>query len=78
MKRRKTEGEKLADRERKAEQEALQASVDPTAEWAISQRQPWAEKQVKPARPTEEQLAWLKEEGFIKEEEEGEKVTFLS
>lgn len=37
------------------------------------ERQPWAERQVQPAKPTEEQLAWLKEEGFIKdEEEEGE------
>ena len=76
-KRRKTEVEREAEKAKKAEQEALAASVDPTAEWAIGQRQPWAEKQVQPARPTEEQLAWLKEEGFIKEEEEGEKVRFL-
>ncbi len=69
-KRRKTEVEKQAEKEKKAE---LAESADPTAEWVLSQRQPWAEKQVQPARPTEEQLAWLKEEGFIKEEEEGEK-----
>lgn len=76
VKRRKTEEEKKAEKERKLEREALAASADPTAEWSIGQRQPWAEKQVQPARPTEEQLAWLKEEGFIKEEdEEGEKVT---
>lgn len=72
VKRRKTEEEKKAEKERKAEREAQASSADPTVEWSIGQRQPWAERQVQPARPTEEQLAWLKEEGFIKEEEEGE------
>lgn len=64
--------EKQAEKDKKAEREALAASADPAAEWTIGQRQPWAEKQVQPAKPTDEQLAWLKEEGFIKEE--GEKV----
>ena len=77
-KRRKTEVEREAEKAKKAERDASAASVDPAAEWIISQRQPWAEKQVQPARPTEEQLAWLKEEGFIKEEEEGEKVCLCS
>lgn len=73
-KRQKTEVERQAEKEKRAEREALVASVDPAAEWAIGERQPWADKQVKPAKPTEEQLAWLKEEGFIKEEEDEEKV----
>lgn len=74
VKRRKTEDERKAEKERKLEIKALAASADPTAEWSISQRQPWFDKQVPSAKPTEEQIAWLKEEGFIKEDEEGEKV----
>ena len=38
-------------------------------------RQPWADVQLAPAVPTEEQLEWLEKEGFIKddEDEEGDK-----
>ena len=39
--------------------------------WELGQRQPWAYKQVKSAKPTEELLAWLKDEGFIEETEDG-------
>ena len=71
-KRRKTESERQAEQEKRKEREALSAATDRTAEWAIGVRQPWADKTVAPAKPTEEQLAWLKEEGFIKEEDEEE------
>ena len=69
-KRRKTEDERKAEEEKRRQREELAAAADPTAEWVIEQRQPWADKQVAPAKPTDEQLLWLKEEGFIKEEEE--------
>lgn len=39
--------------------------------WTLQNRQPWADKEVEPARPTAEQLEWLEKEGFIKEPEEG-------
>ena len=58
----------------KEEAAAAAAALDPDAPWTLTRRQPWADREVAPARPTEEQLAWLKEEGFIKEpeaEEEG-------
>lgn len=76
-KRRKTDSEKQAEQERRLERQTLAAAADPTAEWAIGVRQPWADKSVASAKPTDEQLAWLKEEGFIKEEDEEEaaKVT---
>ena len=74
-KRQKTETEKTAEAEEKAAKQLALQSTDPTEIWELGQRQPWADKQVKPAKPTEEQLAWLKEEGFIEEPEEGaEKV----
>lgn len=38
--------------------------------WTLVRRAPWADRAVAPAKPTEEQVAWLKAEGFIKEEEE--------
>jgi pre-mRNA-processing factor 17 len=44
---------------------------DPDAAWAPKQRRPWMGKEVKSAKPTAEQVAWLKKGGFI-EEEEGE------
>lgn len=50
----------------------LATSTDPKAEWTISVRQPWADKAVQPAKPTDEQLEWLKQEGFIKDEEDEE------
>ena len=46
--------------------------ADPDASWTLTRRAPWADKTVAPARPTEEQRAWLKTEGFIQEEEEEE------
>lgn len=76
-KRRKTEAEKAAELEKKKARQAELSSHDPEEPWELGQRQPWAEKTVKSAKPTEEQLAWLKAEGFIEEEEEGtEKVSF--
>ena len=62
VKRRKTELERAAE-----------VAVDPHAPWTVSQRQPWADKTVQPARPTPEQIAWLEQEGFIKDEEEKDK-----
>lgn len=49
---------------------AASISTEPGGAWAVTQRQPWADKAVEPARPTAEQLAWLEQEGFIKDEEE--------
>ena len=40
--------------------------------WTLVRRAPWADRAVAPARPTEDQVAWLKAEGFIKEPEEEE------
>ena len=45
---------------------------DPDAAWAPKPRKPWMGKEVKPAKPSAEQLAWLKKGGFIKEDEEEE------
>lgn len=45
---------------------------DPDAAWAPKPRKPWMGKEVKPAKPSAEQLAWLKKGGFIEEEEGGE------
>lgn len=42
---------------------------DPDAAWAPKPRKPWMGKEVKSAKPTAEQVAWLKKGGFIKEEE---------
>ena len=69
-KRRKTEAEKAADAEKKKARESAM-ETDPLEAWELGQRQPWAEKAVKSAKPTEEQLEWLKAEGFIEEVEEG-------
>ena len=52
---------------------AAKGAADPQAAWTVSQRQPWADKTVEPARPTAEQLEWLEQEGFIKDEEEKDK-----
>ena len=38
----------------------------------MPQRQPWSNKAVAPAKPTVEELEWLEQEGFIKDEEEEE------
>lgn len=48
------------------------APVDPDAAWTLTRRPAWGDKQIAPARPTEEQRAWLKAEGFIKDEEDEE------
>lgn len=57
--------------EKKAEPAEADADVDVSGPWTLQNRQPWADKEVEPARPTAEQLEWLEREGFIKEPEEG-------
>ena len=51
---------------------AEEEEEDPDAAWAPKPRKPWVGKEVKPAKPSAEQVAWLKKSGFIKEEEEEE------
>eukprot|EP00884_Botryococcus_braunii_P023228 jgi/Botrbrau1/958/Bobra.114_1s0003.2 len=63
-KRRKTE-------RRKDDQAGLDLTEGISGPWVLQDRQPWADKEVEPARPTAEQLEWLEQEGFIKEPEEG-------
>lgn len=62
----KKKGDAAGDREEEEEEEE-----DPDAAWAPKPRKPWMGKEVKSAKPTAEQVAWLKNGGFI-EEEEGE------
>jgi pre-mRNA-processing factor 17 len=57
---------------RAAEAAEAQAVVAAGGAWTLVRRAPWADRAVAPARPTGEQVAWLKAEGFIKEEEEAE------
>lgn len=56
-KRRKTADKKAAAA--KAAEEA--AAVDPSEPWAIHHRQPWADKEVKPAELNDEQKAFLEQ-----------------
>lgn len=56
-KRRKTADKKAAVA--KAAEEA--AAVDPSEPWAIHHRQPWADKEVKPAELNDEQKAFLEQ-----------------
>ena len=65
QKRRKTAQDLAADVAAKA---PAQAAL-PGAAWSVTHRQPWADKTVESARPTAEQMAWLEQEGFIKDEE---------
>lgn len=59
---------------KKKKEEEGEEEEDPDAAWAPKPRKPWMGKEVKPAKPSAEQLAWLKKGGFIKEEEEGEEA----
>ena len=65
-------GKKKKDAAAAAEEEEEEEEEDPDAAWAPKPRKPWMGKEVKPAKPSAEQLAWLKKGGFIKEDEEGE------
>ena len=56
-KRRKTADKKAAAA--KAVEEA--AAIDPSEPWAIHHRQPWADKEVKPAELNDEQKAFLEQ-----------------
>ena len=56
-KRRKTADKKAAAA--KAAEEA--AALDPSEPWAIHHRQPWADKEVKPAELNDEQKAFLEQ-----------------
>ena len=53
---------KTADRKAAAAKAAeAAASVDPNEPWAVHNRQPWADKEVKPAELNEEQKAFLEQ-----------------
>ena len=52
----KTETVKTAKAEKKAAKHLALQCNDPTIIWGLGQRQPWADRQVKPAGLTEEQL----------------------
>ena len=60
-KRRKTVDKKAAAA--KAAEEA--AAVDPSEPWAIHHRQPWADKEVKPAELNDEQKAFLEQASHV-------------
>ena len=60
-KRRKTADKKAAAA--KAAEEA--AAVDPSEPWAIHHRQPWADKEVKPAELNDEQKAFLEQASHV-------------
>ena len=45
------------------------AEDDGQAPFQLRARQPWANKVVASAKPTEEEMAWLLEQGIIKEDE---------
>ena len=66
VKRRKTAQERQAD---EAAKRARTAGTAPNEPWALETRQPWADKEVAAARPTEEQMEWLEKEGFLKKDE---------
>ncbi len=53
---------KTADRKAAAAKAAeAAAAVDPSEPWAVHNRQPWADKEVKPAELNEEQKAFLEQ-----------------
>jgi len=53
---------KTADKKAAAAKAAeAAASVDPSEPWAVHNRQPWADKEVKPAELNEEQKAFLEQ-----------------
>ena len=53
---------KTADRKAAAAKAAeTAAAVDPSQPWAIHQRQPWADKEVKAAELNDEQKAFLEQ-----------------
>lgn len=57
-------------RRKTAAEAASGAVLDPQGRWTVAQRQPWADKTVEPARPTAEQMEWLEQEGFLKDEKD--------
>lgn len=58
-KRRKTADKKAAA----AKAAEAAAAVDPSEPWAVHNRQPWADKEVKPAELNDEQKAFLEQVG---------------
>jgi len=53
---------KTADKKAAAAKAAeAAASVDPSEPWAVHNRQPWADKEVKPAELNDEQKAFLEQ-----------------
>jgi pre-mRNA-processing factor 17 len=69
-KRRREAAEAKAAKRAAAAAEA-QAVLAAGGAWTLVRRAPWADRAVAPAKPTAEQMEFLRAEGFIKEDEDG-------